>query len=241
MPSDTPPFPGLSGPPSQGGGAGSSAQGGIPGGAPTHVEPDALDPELLALPDPPKGERTLTVLLLALTAFSACAMSFALRGDAAYAFGPAEALDLGELREVSPAAALPGNRYVRAQGVLGAAGAIRFERPFESDSYRLSPVAGRRDLWVEVRVPSGEETPRYVPPTSFAGRLVAFDQAGPRQRGLVSAIETATGEAVPRGAKLLVDEELPSKSRWAVALAAVFFAFAVWNAAAIARLVGRAR
>ncbi len=124
---------------------------------------------------------------------------------------------------------------------MGAAGAIRFERPFESDTYRLSPVAGRRDLWVEVRVPQGEESGRYVPPTSFAGRLVAFDKAGPRHRGLVTAIEAATHEAVPAGAKVIVDEEAPAKARWAVALAAVFLAFALWNAAAIARLVRPAR
>jgi hypothetical protein len=205
------------------------------------LAPDGLDPELLALPDPPRRERTLTVLFLALTALSSCAMSFALRGDVAYAFGAPAALDLGELRDASIKSAASDNRFVRGQGILGAAGAIRFERPFESDSYRLSPVAGRRDLWVEVRVPAGEESGRYVPPTSFAGRLVPFDSAGPRHRGLVSAIEGATGEAVPAGAKVLVDEEVPSRARWAVALAAVFLAFAVWNAAAIARLLRRAR
>jgi hypothetical protein len=216
----------------------------VPSLSPGVVTPDGLDPELLALPAPPKRERTLTVLLLALTALSSCAMSFALRGDAAYAFGGGSAgaaLDLGELRDANIKGASSDNRFARGQGVLGAAGAIRFERPFESDSYRLSPVAGRRDLWVEVRVPAGEETGRYVPPTTFAGRLVPFDQAGPRHRGLVNAIETATGEAVPTGAKVLVDEEVPARARWAVALAAVFLAFAVWNAAAIARLLRRAR
>lgn len=183
------------------------------------------------------------MLVLALTALVACAMSFALRGDVAYAFSEGTALDLGELRDVgAPSAAdLASNRYVRGRGLLGAAGAIRFERPFESDSYRVSPVAGRRDLWVEVRVPAGEESGRYIPPSSFAGRLVPFDDAGPRHRGLVSAIEATTGERVPAGARVLVDGEVPSRARWAVALAAVFLTFAVWNAMAIARLLRRAR
>jgi hypothetical protein len=202
---------------------------------------DALDPELLALPDPPRRERTLTILLLALTACASCAMSLALRGDVAYAFSAPVALDVGELRDLNVAVSVPTNRFVRGHGTLGAAGAIRFERPFESDSYRVSPVAGRRDLWVEVQVPSGEESGRYVPPTSFAGRLVPFDEAGPRHRGLLSAIGATTGEAVPAGARVLVEGEVPSRARWAVALAAVFFAFAVWNALAIVRLVRRAR
>jgi len=210
---------------------------------PSTLTGDGLDPELLALPDPPRGERTLTVLVLAFTAIVACTMSFALRGDVAYAFSNGSALDLGELRDVGSSAAIGdmNNRYVRARGLLGAAGAIRFERPFESDSYRVSPVAGRRDLWVEVRVPAGEESGRYIPPSSFAGRLVPFDEAGPRHRGLVSAIGQTTGESVPAGALVLVDGEVPSRARWAVALALVFLTFAAWNALAIARLVRRAR
>jgi hypothetical protein len=211
--------------------------------SPSVLPGNDLDPELLALPDPPRGERTLTVLVLAFTALVACAMSFTLRGDVAYAFSDASALDLGELRDVGPISAADGmnNRLVRARGLLGAAGAIRFERPFESDSYRVSPVAGRRDLWVEVHVPAGEESGRYIPPSSFAGRLVPFDDAGPRHRGLVSAIGATTGEPVPAGARVLVDGEVPSRARWAVALALVFLAFAVWNALAIARLLRRAR
>jgi hypothetical protein len=201
---------------------------------------DAIDPELLALPDPPRRERSLTVVLLAITACASCLMSFALRGDVAYALSAPAALDLGELRDMSTGF-VADNRFVRGRAVLGAVGAIRFERSLESGSCRVSPVAGRRDLWIEVRVPEGEENGRYVPPTSFAGRLVTFDDAGPRHRGLASAIEAVTGEAIPRGARLLVDGDVPSRARWVVALAAVFLAFAMWNAWAIARLLGRAR
>jgi hypothetical protein len=201
---------------------------------------EAADPELLALPDPPRRERTLTVVLLAITACASCLMATALRGDVAYAVSAPVALDLGELREMNPGSGAD-NRFVRGHAALGAVGAIRFERPFESSSYRISPVAGRRDLWVEVRVPAGEEGGRYVPPTSFAGRWVAFGDAGLRHRGLVKAIEEATGEAIPAGARVLVDGEVPSRARWAVALGAAFLAFAAWNAAAISRLLRRAR
>jgi hypothetical protein len=204
------------------------------------LEPYGVDPELLALPDPPRRERTLTVGLLAMTLGACCLMSMALRTDVAYALSSPAALEVGDLRETS-LSSVPDNRFVRGHAVLGAVGAIRFERPFETNSYRVSPVAGRRDLWVEVAIPAGEESGRYVPPTSFAGRLVVFDHAGLRHRGLAKAIEAATGDGVAPGARLLVDGEAPSLASWVVALLAVFVAFATWNAFAIARLLGRAR
>jgi hypothetical protein len=203
-------------------------------------ENEEIDPELLELPDPPKKKRTLTVVLLAVTAIASLAMVLALARDAAYAFAPASATDLGDLRSAPPAS-FGDNKLVRASGTLGAAGAIRYERPFDSDSYRLSPVAGRPDVWVEVRVPAGEENARYVPPSSFAGRLVRFDHAGQRHRGLTSAIASGTGVQVPAQAWLLVDGESPSHARWAVALVCLFAAFAAWNLATIVRLLRKVR
>ena len=197
---------------------------------------EEVDPELLSLPDPPRKERRLTVLILAVTAVTSLAMVFALRRDAVYAFARENAVDLGDVRS-APVSSFAENRYVQAHGMLGAAGAIRYERPFESDSYRVSPVAGRPDLWVEVRVPAGQENARYVPKTNFAGRLVPFASSGPRHRGLSSAISDTTGGAVPANAWLLIDGEPPSHARWAVALVALFLGFALWNIAAIARLL----
>ncbi len=199
---------------------------------------DQVDPELLALPDPPKRERTWTVLMLAVTAMASLAMAFALRRDASYAFAGATAVELGDMRDAPPAAFVD-NSFVRAHAMLGAVGAIRYERPFDADTYRLSPLAGRLDVWVEVRVPAGQESARYVPPSNFAGRLVRLGSSGLRHRGLAAAIERETGEAVPPGAWLLVDGEGPSDSRWAVALVALFCGFALWNLGAIARLVRR--
>jgi hypothetical protein len=218
----------------------------LPAGSPGHslgggdVAEDEVDPELLSLPDPPRRERTWTLLVLALTAVVSVAMAIALRPDAAYAFASSVPTELGELQDVTPAA-LAGNRFVGARAMLGAAGAIRFERPFAEDTFRLSPVAGRRDVWVLVRVPAGEETARYVPPSQFRGRLVRFDGAGLRNRGLRGVVEQATGEAVPATAWMLVDGETPGSAGWAVGLAALFVAFAAWNLGAIAKLVRRVR
>ncbi len=205
---------------------------------------EELDPELLALPDPPRRERTLTVVVLAVAAVLSLAMVFGLRHDVAYALrgGGSTAADLGDLHDATEAT-LAGldNRYVRAESLLGAAGGIRYERPFVDDTFRTLPVAGRRDVWVDVRVPAGQETGRWEPPRSFTGRLVRFGGAGPRHRGLASAIERASSTEVPAGAWLLVDGEAPEKARWTILLAAMFLGCAAWNMIAITRIVRKVR
>lgn len=203
-------------------------------------EKDELDPELLDLPDPPKQERTRTVALLLFTALASLAMVFALRRDAAYAFGDAQAVDIGQLKD-APAASFVENGFVRGEGNLGAARAIRYERPLVSGSFRLMPVAGRPNVWVEVRVAPGEENVRYVPPSQFAGRLVRFDAAGPKHRGLADAVKDATGQSVPPNSWLLVDGDAPSGSRWAVLLVLMFAGFAIWNLSVTLKLLRKVR
>ena len=211
--------------------------------APIHhlaAEDDAIDPELLDLPDPPKRERSMTVGMLVFTAFASLAMVVALRQDAAYAFTSARATDLGDLG-AAPAAAFVENGYVQGTAMLGAAHAIRYERPLVSDSFRLMPVAGRPNVWVEVRVPAGAENIRYVPPSQFSGHLVRFDAAGPKHRGLASAVRDATGQKVPDGAWLLVEGDAPTGARWAILLVAMFLGFAVWNLSVTAKLLRKVR
>jgi hypothetical protein len=206
-------------------------------------ERDELDPELLSLPDPPRSGRTLTVAVLVLAAVSALAMTFALRRDVAYALAPllgheGVAADVGDLRLASPELLNANeNRFVRGDAMLGAAGGIRYERPLVADSFRTLPVAGRGDLWVDLRVPAGQENGRWEPPRTFAGRLVRFGDAGPRHRGIAGAIAGVTHERVPASAWLMVDGEEPASSRWVLALAAALLAFAVWNVLSALRLV----
>ncbi|WP_394842881.1 hypothetical protein LZC95_38140 [Pendulispora brunnea] len=193
---------------------------------------EPVDPELLQLPDPPRRERTWTLLLLVVTALASLAMVVSLARDAAYAFAPSSPFEAGELLALK-LEEVGQNRLVNARGMLGASGAIRYERPFESDSYRLAPVAGRSDLWVEIRVPSGQESARFVPPSTFSGRLVRFDAVGPRHRSLRSH--------VPAHAWLLVDGETPDRARWSCGLMVLFVGFAVWNVATLVRLTRRVR
>jgi hypothetical protein len=202
------------------------------------AEADELDPELLALPDPPRRERTLTTAILVLAAAGALAMTFALRRDVAYACSSGTPEYVGDLGSAAPAAlALHENRLVRADALLGAAGGIRYERPFVSDSFRALPVAGRTDIWVDVRVLAGQENGRWEPPRSVSGRLVRFGAAGPRHRGMARAIADATHERVPDPAWLLVDGEDPASARWVLVLVTAFLGFAAWNLVAAVRIV----
>ncbi|HVY45142.1 MAG TPA: hypothetical protein VHB21_04645 [Minicystis sp.] len=198
----------------------------------------AEDPELLALPAPPKRERTVTVALMLVTALAAVWMSVSLSGEARYALTSGRPADVGELTRFQPARDL-ANTYVRGAGLLGTQGAIRYGRAAEGDSFRLAPVAGNPKLWVEIRVPEGFEGPRYVPPTSFAGRLVPFERAGVRHTGLAATVRERTGVVVPEDAWLLVDGSSPRTARWAVALVALFLAFAAWNLGGVARILPR--
>jgi hypothetical protein len=209
---------------------------------PLHIpgtEPESeIDPELLAMPGPPRQRRTLTLLVLAMAAVAALAMVFALRYDVAYALAGGAAANVGDLRTASfDSLASHENRLVRAEAMLGAAGGIRYERLLSEDTFRAVPVAGRRDVWVEMRLPAGQESGRWEPPRAFSGRLMRFDAAGPRHSGLAGAIERTTQEAVPSGAWLLVDGEAPAYERWVLVLAATFMAFAVWHLAAIAKML----
>jgi hypothetical protein len=198
------------------------------------------DPELLSLPAPPKRERTVAVVLMTLTAAAALWMGAALLGEARYALTPGRPVDVGDLTSFHAGPDM-ANRYVQATGLLGTGGAIRYGRAAEGDSFRLAPVAGNAGLWVEIRVPEGFEGPRFVPPTTFAGRIVPFHKAGVRHVGLIRAVQDQTEVRVPDDAWLLIDGSSPRASRWAVALAALFAGFAAWNLAGVARVLSRVR
>ena len=201
---------------------------------------EAIDPELLDLPNPPKRERSITVAMLVFTAAASLAMVISLRQDAAYAFASAQPTELGDLG-ATPAAAFVENGFVRGTAMVGAAHAIKYERPLVSDSFRLMPVAGRPNVWVEVRVPAGAENVRYVPPSQFTGHLVRFESAGPKHRGLATAIKDATGQKVPDAAWLLVEGDAPTGARWAIMLVAMFLGFAIWNLSVTAKLLRKVR
>ena len=182
----------------------------------------------------------MTVVLMGTTAIAAIWMSTLLMGEARYALTSGDLMEVPDLTTLAPGAEL-ANRYVRANGLLAASGAIRYGRAAEGDSFRLAPIAGNPKIWAEIRVPEGFEGPRFVPPSSFAGRLVPFREAGLRHARLPESVKAQTDKQVPEDAWLLIDGSSPRASRWAVALVALFLGFAAWNIAGIARVLGRVR
>lgn len=199
-------------------------------------ERDARDSDLEALPEPRRPGRRLTLVAMALTTIAALAMAYALRGEALYALKSGPPTDLDELAHVALRPAL-ANTWVHGSALLGTSGAIRYGRPLDGDTFRLAPVAGNPRIWVEIRVPPGMEGPRFVPPTSFVGRLVPFGEAGLRYASLPSAVAETGGGRVPPGSWLLIDGASPGSTRWALALVGLFVAFAGFNVWGLARLL----
>jgi hypothetical protein len=204
------------------------------------LEATEPDPELLALPAPPKRERALTIALMLLTSVAAGLLAWSLRGEAQYAASSGQPRDLGDLSRIGldPSSA---NTYVRGSSLLGTQGAIRYGRAAEGDTFRLAPVVGNDKLWVEIRVPEGFEGPRFIPPTQFAGRLVPFSEAGLRHASLRGAVADKTQTRIPEDAWILVDSSSPRASRWALAFVILFAGFAIWNLVGAARLIARVR
>lgn len=197
------------------------------------------DPELEALPEPRRPWRRVTLLTLSVTAIASLLMLWALRGEARYALRGGAPHQAGDLSHFQPRLEQE-NSWIHGEAELSPHPAVRYSRPLESDSYRLAQVANNPRLWVQIRVPSDLEGPRFVPPTSFVGRLVSFSNAGVRHAGLSAAVEAASQGKVATDAWLLIDGEAPKTTRWAFGLVALFAAFAAFNVYGLYRLTRRA-
>ena len=191
----------------------------------------ALDPELEALPEPRRPWRRLTFATMAVTAAASAGLAIALLGLVAFSLESGPPRNLGSLTSVQ----LDGryeNRWVRGSATLSAP-AIEYRRPLEPDRFRLAPVEGSGGrIWVESRIPSELDSARFVPPTSFVGRLIPFSRPGLLHVALDDAVERAGAGPVPEGAWLLADGEAPQGSRWVLgvfALLVLFVAFNVWG------------
>jgi hypothetical protein len=196
-----------------------------------------LDEQLLQLPDPPRAERTWSLLAMTASAAAALALTFAIRGEIAFALSSTQ----NQVRITMPLERLPPEGLVTASLTLGATGAIRMDRPLVDGSERIFPVLGRDDLWVATRSPKTFDAGRFVPPSEVSGRVVMLNAPGIRYRGALEAIEQALGHAPPKEARLLIDGETPSSLRWALLLGVCSALFALWNAVTALRMFRRIR
>jgi hypothetical protein len=194
-----------------------------------------VDPELAALPKPPQKERTISLVLMALTALLAAFMTAVLVSDVRYALSGGEPRAIGELARVAPTASL-SNEFVRADGMLRWESAIRYNRPLESDSFQLVPVVGNERLWVELRIP--KDAPSLAaPPVTFVGRMLPVASFAFGLGGLRRSMAATSGPSIPADAWVLVDGATPVSSQWTVALAGLLVLFAAYNVVMIARIL----
>lgn len=199
-------------------------------------QPDA---DLEALPPPRRPWRRLTLVVMSATLLGSLALAASLRGELWFSLSAKPPHGVGELSHFVPSTA-DANTWVQGEGELEVQGAIAYRRPLESDSYRLSRVSGAQKLWVQVRVPRDDDDPdhkRFVPPTSFVGRLVPASQGGVRLSQLGSAIAEAGRPPLPGDAWLLIDGEAPASTRWTLGLGALLLGFAGFNLVGLRRLL----
>ncbi len=199
------------------------------------------DPELERLPTPRHPWRKTTIITLISCLVVSVTLLVGLRGELTFSIRSGPPTLIGNLSTLEPLSR-QRNRWVQADGELADHGGISYQRPFETDSFRLVPVQGNSRLWVQVRVPAGFEDEHFVPPTSFVGRLLQVDSLGVRYSALQQAVIDAgwpKGQ-MPDDAWILVDGESPKAIRWVLALAVVLIGFAgfcLWATAFVLRRV----
>jgi hypothetical protein len=197
------------------------------------------DRDLEALPPPRRPWRKLTLSVMTVTLLGSLALAFSLRGELGFSLRGGGPRAVGELSKLTPSAG-DENTWIQGEAELEPEGAIAYRRPLESDSYRLSRVRGTSKLWVQVRVPEDDSDPdhkRFVPPTSFVGRLVPARSGGARLSQLSGAIAEAGRPPLPPDAWLLIDGEGPATTRWTLGVAGLLLGFAAFNLFGLQRLL----
>ena len=206
---------------------------------PLSLMSEKTDADLEALPAPRRPWRKLTLVVMSITLLGSLLLLFSLRGELVFSLSGKPPKAVGELSRFTPQAR-DENSWVQAEGELEVGDAIAYRRPLEADSYRLARVSGTQKLWVQVRVPRDDDDPshkRFVPPTSFVGRLVRAHDGGVRLSQLSSAIAQAGRPELPADAWLLIDGEAPATTRWTLGLGALLLGFAAFNLIGLRRLL----
>lgn len=192
----------------------------------THLEPGApplqsalereseLDPELLALPGPPKGRRLWAMTLMAALVALALGLASSVRSDMAYALLPDRAQLLGEAVNLN-LAELPSNAYVTVRGTPMLSGMVRFEAGWFGAEYVVFPLAGQRNVFVQVPAENLRD-PRTSSNTEFAGRIVTFGELGGRFRVVREFLAQRLALPVTAETYLVVAEDLPRSHAWSL-------------------------
>ena len=181
------------------------------------------DPELIALPAPPRVLRWTTLVVMAAVVASALGLAFSVRRDVGYFFSDDRARVLGAALAIDPAA-LESNTYVQLEGSPMLATSVRYRRMLGSSYYVVTPLAGQRDIYVQLAYDDRQQE-RMATRREFAGRLVRFGDLGARFRNVRRFLEEQMQQPVSADSYVLLVDEAPSGYGWSLAL--VFFAILI--------------
>ena len=185
---------------------------------------NTVDPELVALPAPPRGARMVALGLMVLTVAGSAGLLAALVPDLQYFFSSSEPVALGRAVELEPAT-LPSNRFVTMLGSPRVASAVRLSRPLGPE-YEVFPLAGQPAVFVRLPVVRGRV---QAPGPSFSGRMVTFGQLGPRAAALRRYLRHELGLPVTTETYVVMAGVAPGADIWSLALAALCVLFIATN------------
>lgn len=186
--------------------------------------PGRVDPELLALPAPPRGRRFLSLALLGAVVVAAGSLLFYLRADLAYCFASDRAANIGEATTARLSVLVP-NTYVRVRGTPMLSHTLRYERALSGEAYAVFPLAGQRQIFVQVPLAALRD-PARAAQGEWSGRLLTFGQLGGRLRAVRGYLASQMGLPVTAESFVVLAEEPPGAYGWALLLCGLCVAIA---------------
>jgi len=188
----------------------------------TSAEGAEVDQALLALPAPPRARRLAAMASMAAAVAAALGLIAELRYDVTYSFAEDQAVDLGsatalDLSELEP------NAYVRVRGTPMLSRMVRYERALSGASYAVFPLAGQRQVFVQMPAAAIDDPVRAAP-GEFSGRLMTFGQLGGRFRAVRTYLARELGMPVTAESFVVLTEEPPSAYGWSTFVVALCLA-----------------
>ena len=179
---------------------------------------EAIDPELLALPAPSQVRKWALTGFMALSTAAAIGLVLMLRADLAFTIAPSEVVALGAATELDPADA-PSNRVVRIEGTPMMSNTVHFSRLFGESQYAIFPLAGQREVYVQVALPEGADV-SAVAQNAFEGRLVRVSELGGRLGDVPTSMSRELSLPIDGDSLVVLAGERPRNAMWSWLVAA---------------------